>query len=121
MTVTRWWWLSFVDPSRPADDRFVGVAIVETTLDEEENALAIATDMRAQHGLPAPDLGECGIVAATQAAARLGCNPGGEVSGFPIPEEEEWRLPPMVLRNRLLTMVEMEMAGMDPRRVGDVP
>lgn len=59
----QWWWLSFVDTDQPYTEegdypggpRWLGISIVE-----------------------APN-----IVAAGMAAGLLGCNPGGEVSGYP--------------------------------------
>lgn len=51
---TQWWWLSFVDATRPPGEQFVGLCIVS-----------------------APN-----IVAATTVAREFGCNPGGEVAGF---------------------------------------
>lgn len=50
------WWLSFVDPDT---DTFLGVAVI--------------------HDVDAFD-----IVTAAHAAWAAGCNPGGEVAGWPI-------------------------------------
>jgi hypothetical protein len=53
----RWWWLSFIDPGRAENDRFLGVAIVEAS----------------------------GPITATLQAHDLGINPGGEVAILPLP------------------------------------
>lgn len=55
----RLWWLSFADPDLPPGRRFLGVCIVEART----------------------------LVSAVRHAARLGCNPGGEVRGDALPEE----------------------------------
>jgi hypothetical protein len=73
------WWLSFVDPELPRGRRNLGVALVEG-----EN-----------------------ILAAIPEAHRLGCNPGGEVLGFLVPEDVDVRIGPQ-WRNRLLTSSEAE-------------
>jgi hypothetical protein len=54
----KYWWLSFCDPDLPRGQTFLGVCIVA---------------------------GE-GIGDAAREAHRLGCNPGGEVQGMPIPD-----------------------------------
>lgn len=53
-----WWWLSFVDNSRPEGDKFIGACIVKA------------------HGV---------ITAAKEAHAQK-CNPGGEVGAMPFPD-----------------------------------
>lgn len=53
----QYWWLSFIDPNLPEGYRFLGGSIVR--------AHGIATALRASH--------------------EQGCNPGGAVSGTPIP------------------------------------
>jgi hypothetical protein len=73
------WWLSFVDPSRwqePSQNPgFLGVAIVEAL----------------------------GFMDAVLQAKANGCNPGGQVSGWPVFHE----IPPEY-RNRLLTAAEAQ-------------
>lgn len=57
-----WWWLSFTDPDRPKGDQFIGVCIVSAS----------------------------NVVAAGVIAHALGCNPGGQIGGYPaVPEG--WR------------------------------
>lgn len=75
MQPAQWWWLSFCDTTRPKGEQFLGVAIVQAG----------------------------GIVSAVGEAHRLGCNPGGEVQGWPMPlvPAEEWR-------ERLLSREEVE-------------
>jgi hypothetical protein len=46
-----------------------------------------------------------GLVEAASTAARLGCNPGGEVLGVPIPEH---MVPDAEWRERLLSLDEVE-------------
>lgn len=53
------WWLSFINPDLPRGARNLGVAIV-----------------------PATD-----ISTAADKAWELGCNPGGEVAGWPLPPQ----------------------------------
>lgn len=69
----QWWWLSFADPARPVGDEFLGVAIV-----------------------PGVD-----FMHAIEGAHLLGCNPGGEVLGYPC------LAPPPDARCRLLSKEEM--------------
>lgn len=52
-------------------------------------------------------------------AHALGINPGGEVRGFPFPEQEEWRAPEAV-RNRLLSFEELREHGLEPVKLGTV-
>jgi len=77
------WWLSFADPKRPAGQQFLGVAVVE-----------------------APE-----FILACMTAKTYGCNPGGEVQGWPMPDlppdAPEMKLP----TNRLLSRADLEAAG----------
>ncbi len=82
------WWLSFCDPERPKGEQFLGVAIVE------------ATD----------------IVSAAQVAYALGCNPGGEIRGFPI-SEKHWAATGPEWRGRLLTKEEVQGPPFNGRQV----
>ncbi len=76
------WWLSFCDGSRPKGSQFLGVAIIP----------GVATD---------DPFG--GIGAATATAHILGCNPGGEVSGYPHVPQRYW---PAGTIGKLLTKEE---------------
>ena len=80
-----WWWLSFADPTLPVGQQFLGVAIV-----------------------PAPS-----FLAAVTVAHQLGCNPGGEVMGFPC------RVENVSLENRcrLLNETELRTIFPDIRRI----
>jgi hypothetical protein len=79
-----WWWLSFCDTSRPAGTQFLGTAVVEAQ----------------------------SVSGALMQARRLGCNPGGEVKGFPFVGT-----PDAAYCNRLLGRDEAESfpepAGLD--------
>ena len=77
------WWLSFADPHLPKGQQFLGVAIVE-----------------------APD-----FIFACRLAKTLGCNPGGEVRGWEVPDSYEG--PPPLPLNRLMSKSEMEALGHD--------
>lgn len=77
------WWLSFADPELPAGQQFLGVAIVQ-----------------------APD-----FVMAARVAKTYGCNPGGEVRGWEIPDDYDG---PELPLNRLLTKDEMTTLGLEP-------
>lgn len=57
------------------------------------------------------------VVEATKEAWRLGCNPGGEVLGAPIPDD---LIPPDKYKNRLLTKAEIDECWDDCVRIGDV-
>lgn len=69
-----WWWLSFIDttlPYREEDDypggpRWAGVCIVAAS----------------------------NLVQATHMAHALGCNPGGQVSGYPFTIDKGWTMRP---------------------------
>lgn len=82
------WWLSFVDPSRPAADRFLGVAIVAG--------------------------GD--IVEAVKAAHALGCNPGGDVAGYMVPYWAERAIGTWT--RRLLTREEATSLARDLKAIG---
>lgn len=71
-----WMWLSFADPHLDEGEQFLGVAIVPGA----------------------------NVVQAAVHASMLGCNPGGEVIGYPIPDEH---LPELELRCRLLSEAEL--------------
>jgi hypothetical protein len=59
------------------------------------------------------------IIAAVRRAAVLGINPGGEVLGSPISAEGLAEIPDE-LRERLLSWADMEAAGWEPKKAGDV-
>ncbi len=74
------WWLSFCDTRRPEGSQFLGASIVE---------------------------GGDNIGEAITLAHLLGCNPGGEVQGFPVPDVAAARVSGK-WRHRLLTRAECE-------------
>jgi len=71
-------WLSFIDPDLPTGQRFLGVAIVDVT--EEDEAAALEDFPQMHDRVRGP-----GVIAAARKAAALGCNPGGEVAAHIIP------------------------------------
>lgn len=75
-----WFWLSFADGSLPKGSQFLGACIVGQ----------------------ASNFG-----GAVLLAHSLGCNPGGQVVGFPILPEVEPKIPASY-RERLLTRAEAE-------------
>lgn len=75
-----WWYLSFVDDSRPKGDQFVGGIFVK--------AYGFGTAVRKTH--------------------KLGINPGGEIQGVPAPPGMP--APPWNYRHRLLTRKEIDEA-----------
>ena len=77
---TSFWWLSFADPERPKGEQFLGAAIV-----------------------PGYNMGS-----AVLAAHMLGCNPGGEVQGFPILPDADI---PDGFRDRLLSREDIDELG----------
>lgn len=57
------------------------------------------------------------VVEATKEAWRLGCNPGGEVLGAPVPDD---LMPPEKYCNRLLTKAEIDECWADCTSLGEV-
>jgi len=88
-------WLSFADPQTGA---FLGVAIVQV---DEDDAQAARDRLP-----PASKPGAEWLIAAAQLAWDMGCNPGGEVLGAPLPF-----VPPGLPLNRLLTREQVEPYG----------
>lgn len=93
------WWLSFVDPDkappieqqRPGGPSWLGASIVR-----------------------APD-----FMSAVQIAHALGCNPGGELKGFPVPPGV---LIPEEYMGRLLNHADIDyLDTLDPTPEGDQP
>lgn len=78
-----WWWLSFADGRRARGDQFLGGVYV-----------------RADN-----------MIAAVNAAHRLGINPGGEVQGVDLDH-----VPPADAQNRLLSKDDMERLGLGVER-----
>jgi hypothetical protein len=74
---TGFWWLSFADGSLPKGQQFLGAALVRGY----------------------------NIISATSEAHRIGCNPGGEVQGTPVPP---YLTVPDEYRGRLLSRAEAE-------------
>lgn len=87
------WWLSFVDPFGPEGDRFLGVVVTEAACFEN----------------------------AVRGAWSKGINPGGEVLGLPLPDEQAVVVPPEY-RERLLCRADAEaLNGIFAARVGSTP
>lgn len=57
------------------------------------------------------------LIPAVQLSHRLGCNPGGQVMGVPIPEGF---LPGPEYRNRLLAKADVMAFWPDSERLGDI-
>ena len=95
-------WLSFVDPDRPAGQRFLGASVVD--VDDEEVA-AIFDEVRRR--FPKALKGSEWLAAATRKAWSWGCNPGGEVAFAELPPEACEDVP----RNRMLTRDELVKFG----------
>ena len=83
------WWLSFADPERPEGQQFLGVAVVE-----------------------APE-----FLMATLMARMHGCNPGGEVQGYEVPDD--YSGPPLPM-NQLLSKADLEALGHKLRTVAEL-
>lgn len=100
-------WLSFVK-----DEEFMGVALIPVTekaiefIDQLDNSdrIQLLRDRGQDSDVP--------FYAAVQLAAFLGCNPGGEVKGWRLPEEEEPRIPTELL-GRLLSADDLKAAGLE--------
>lgn len=83
--VADWWWLSFVDTDMPYT---------------EEGDYPGGPRWQGGCHVPGPT-----FMDAVSNAWRLGCNPGGQVSGFPIPPGYR---PPVTHQARLLTGKELD-------------
>lgn len=92
-----WWWLSFADPDLPKGSQFLGACIVRGT--EPMMAQPRSTD-------PVPE------------AWRQGCNPGGQVSMYRVPDD---RPPPLKWCNRLLTYADTIALSEEMIRLFGVP
>lgn len=57
------------------------------------------------------------VVEAVKEAHRLGCNPGGDVLGVPVPGD---LMPPARYVGRLLTKAEIDECWNDCVRIGDI-
>lgn len=77
-------WLSFCDSERPTGQQFLGVAIIEVTAAEADDA-AVEVMLRFPF-THQPD--SEWIAAAIKKAHRLGCNPGGEVATWEVPRDD---------------------------------
>jgi hypothetical protein len=91
MDTRRTFWLSFVDEG---SHQFLGVSIVQV---DEADAEEAREDL-----LPQSQPGAEWLLAATQQAYLMGCNPGGQVMSAEVPPEHVAALP----LNRLLTKAE---------------
>src|ERR1700759_3088165 len=85
------YWLSFVDPARPAGQRFLGACVLRA-------------------GSPK---------GAIIRAHWQGCNPGGEVKMYEVPPELSPELE-RVPRDRLLSRAALERYGVDTASVGEM-
>lgn len=68
-------WMSFVDGDRPKGERFLGVAIVDVSPEDEAAALEHYPEMHDKVKGPV-------IVAAALIAKGRNCNPGGEIQAM---------------------------------------
>jgi hypothetical protein len=84
-------WLSFCDGARPQGQQFIGVAVVDVTEEEADEA-----------ALSMPR-GDRWVIAACQKAWRDGCNPGGQMLSDGIPDAP---------RSRLMQMPELKSLGL---------
>ncbi len=74
-----WWWLSFCDQELPRGEQFLGALLIEAN----------------------------GMEDAMLRSHALGLNPGGEILGFQVPEEYEYRIDKSVTY-RLLSRAECD-------------
>lgn len=102
MSDAKTFWLSFGDGEKPDGEQFLGVAVVDVSVEEAADALE---DIRTRFPKASP--GAEWIAAATRKAWLMGCNPGGAVLCAEVPPEHAAVLP----RNRLLTNEELERFG----------
>ena len=99
------WWLSF-----NAGDRFVGVAVVDVTAADVDEAMVDVTRMLAERAIAPPTADEPRWIAgAMLVAGRHGCFPGGGVGATRIDVLPSFEtMGPLYPRNRLLSKAELE-------------
>jgi len=97
-------WLSFSDPDRPAGQRFLGVCIVDVTVEMAAEAFAQVTRRWPHRQADGAEW----LAAAIRQAHQLGCNPGGDVASWEVPPDIAARCP----RNRLLLRPELLELGL---------
>jgi len=107
--MTRTYWLSFLDETRPPGQRHLGVCIVDVLEGDAEIARGLLSDLRARHDMPDPDNDAEWLLAATRLAHASGCNPGGQVAGYDITGRPEAATAP---RDRLLQRAELVALGL---------
>lgn len=98
-SMTRTFWLSFVDETRPEGDRFLGVCVVDVT---DEDA-ARAKEFQARR-FPGALPGAEWLGAAIRKSHAIGCNPGGNAAGLDITNTTL----PIPIKNKLLSFEELE-------------
>ena len=93
-------WLCFTDEERPAEQQFLGVAVIDVT---DEEAAAAKGDLHDRHP-HAQQEGAEWLAAAIQLAWRHHCNPGGSIMFVDITDDPEAVGMP---RNRLMSKDEL--------------
>jgi hypothetical protein len=76
------YWMSFCDGERPEGQQFLGVAVIDVTVEEAADELS---DLNVR--FPNHAEGAEWIAAAARKAWRLGCNPGGQVMNCELSRE----------------------------------
>jgi hypothetical protein len=92
-------WLSFVSPTRPEGDRFLGVCLIEVSEAEVEAMRAAWAEK-----FPQARVESLPLFAAMRKSWVMGCNPGGEVGTTELPEWHPARWWP---KHRLLLRAEI--------------
>ena len=84
----KWWWLSFVDPKNRDNDgsAFLGACVVEGN----------------------------DLIDAVKMAHKLGVNPGGDVTGLPVPEAKQAEF--AKYKDRLVSQSELNDDGIFSER-----
>jgi hypothetical protein len=97
-------WLSFVDVDE-ARARFLGVAVVDVTVEQAAEMLADIAVRFPQH-----EPGAEWLAAAISVAWATGCNPGGQVGAVEMPPNDALTL--AAPRNQLLSREDLHALGL---------
>jgi hypothetical protein len=104
--VTRTFWLSFVDDTRPKGERFLGVCIIDVD-DEDAADVKEFQTRRFPNAVPGSEW----LGAAIRKSHQMCCNPGGVVGAVDITNAAP---PAPLVKNRLLSHAQLEALGLEP-------
>lgn len=107
--MTRTFWLSFCNDSKPEGQQFLGACVVDVTAEQAALAKLDLAQKFPQH-MPGAEW----VAAAMRSAHAHGCNPGGQVASYDITgiDPPEGATMP---KFKLMSRAEMEALGLEPR------